>query len=101
MQENDELSSLLQQFKSNSDENSISTYSFKPILQQFLLNAERNTDKLPTGRRHPEILKTFSTALFIFCGPLAYEFIQHNMPEALPSLRTVQNVVHKEYQTLD
>ena len=101
MQENDKLSSLLQQFKSNSDENSISTYSFTPILQQLLLNAERNTGKLPTGRRHPEILKKFSTALFIFCGPLAYEFIQHNMPEALPSLRTVQNVIHKEYQTID
>ena len=101
MQENDKLSPLLQQFKSNSDENSISTYSFTPILQQLLLNAERNTGKLPTGRRHPEILKKFSTALFIFCGPLAYEFIQHNMPEALPSLRTVQNVIHKEYQTID
>ena len=77
------------------------TYSFRLILQQLLLNAERNTDKLPTGRRHPKILKKFSTALFIFCDPLAYEFIQHNIPEALPSLRTVQNVVHKEYQTLD
>ena len=43
----------------------------------------------------------FSTALFIYCGPLSYEFIQQNMQEALPSLRTVQRLIHREYKTLD
>ena len=32
---------------------------------------------------------------------MAYEFIHQNMPEALPSLRTVQNIVHSHYKTLD
>ena len=54
-----------------------------------------------TQHRHPEILKKFATALFIYAGPLAYEFIQQNMPEALPSLRTVQTTIHVEYKALD
>ena len=28
---------------------------------------------------------------------MAYDFIHRNMPEALPSLRTIQNVIYKEY----
>ena len=40
-----------------------------------------------------------STYTVTYCDPLAYEFIQQNMPEALPSLRTIQSVVHKEYNT--
>ena len=103
MKENQKLMSLLQQGNrySNSDENSITSCALTPILRQILCNAERNASKLPTGRRHPEILKKFCTALFIYCGPLAYEFIQQNMPEALPSVRTIQSVIYKEYRTLD
>ena len=40
-------------------------------------------------------------ALFIYAGPMAFEYIHQNMPEALPSLRTVQNLVHGHYKTLD
>lgn len=39
--------------------------------------------------------------LFIYSGPLAYEFIYHNISGALPSLRTVQRAVHSEYKTID
>jgi len=49
----------------------------------------------------PTILKQFATALFIYSGPLAYEFMHHNINGALPSLRTVQRAVHSEYQTID
>ena len=31
----------------------------------------------------------------------SYEFIHHNMPEALPSLRTVQHIVHSQYAHIE
>ena len=31
-------------------------------------------------------------------GPLTYQFLYRNLPEALPSLRTVQRIVSCEYQ---
>ncbi len=42
-------------------------------------------------------MKKFSTALLIYSGPLAYD---HNMPQALPSLRTVQNIIQLEYSMI-
>ena len=67
----------------------------------MMVNAEKNIGQYPTHQRHPEILKKFSTALFILAGPMAYEFIHQNMPEALPCMRTVQRSIHAEYKTID
>ena len=67
------------------------------MLRQMIANAERNAVTLPQGSRHPEILKRFATALFRYAGPLAYDVLQHNY--ALPSLRTIQRVVHTHYNT--
>ena len=65
------------------------------ILRQIIINTEKMLGSVAnTHRRHPEIVKKFSMALFIHAGPMAYEFIHQNMPEALPSLRMVQNIVH-------
>eukprot|EP00731_Ephydatia_muelleri_P010532 Em0005g1118a len=33
--------------------------------------------------------------------PLAYSFVHQNMPQALPSLRTVQRIVHHEYEVMN
>ena len=71
-----------------------------PLLRELLLNAEKNVQKLPQQRRHEVVLKKFATSLFIYSGPLAYEFIHRNLPEALPSLRTVQRIVSHEYRPL-
>ena len=68
---------------------------FSPVLNQIITNAERNATALPQAKRHPE--KKFATALFIYAGPLAYEFLQKNLHQALPSLRTVQRIVHANY----
>ena len=97
------LSELLQQYNSEDKSETMSNHdsSFTPVLKQLLLNAEKNIEKVPKHRRHSDILKKFATALLIYAGPLSYEFIHSNMPEALPSLRTVQRYVHSEYQTLD
>ena len=73
--ENVRLSNLLQsqstEFKPDSG-----ICSFSPVLRQIISNAEKNTHRLPHGQRHPEVLKKFATSLFIYTGPLAYDFLQ-------------------------
>ena len=81
---NKNLTALLQQ---QSAESSFGSPSLTPVLKQMLLNAEANShQKYPKQRRHSEVVTKFATALFIYCGPLSYEFIQQNMQEALLSL---------------
>lgn len=94
---------LLSQFavtKTISNHTSSPASSFTNILRQIFVNAEKNVGQYPTHRRHPPLLKKFSTILFILAGPLAYELIQQNMPEALPCTRTVQSAIHSEYETI-
>ena len=74
--------------------------NFGPLLKKLLLTAESNALKLPQQRRCEAITNKFSTSLFIFSCPIAYDFLHRNMPEAIPSLRTVQRVVAQEYHTL-
>ena len=102
MAENKKLSMLLSQFAiAESKEHHLNkTPPFTNILKQICINAEKNLGKYPTSRRHLPILKKFSTVLFILAGPLAYELIQQNMPEALPCVRTVQSAIHSEYETM-
>ena len=40
-------------------------------------------------------------SLFIYAGPSAYSFIQHNLHQSLPSMRTIQRAVHSEYRTIN
>ena len=74
--------------------------SICPLLKQLLVNAERNAQMLPQQRRHEQVMKKFATSLFIYSGPMAYEFLHTNLPNAIPSLRTVQRIVSNEYQPL-
>ena len=99
MKTNEKLSALLQNGNGYEKE-SISTSCCSTVLKQIIVNAEKNVGKFKTQQRHPEILKKFSTVLFILAGPLAYELIQQNMPEALPCVRTVQSAIHSEYETM-
>ena len=71
------------------------------MLKQIIANAERNATAVPQAKRHPEVLKKFATALFIYAGPLAYNLLHKNLHQALPSLRTVQRVVHANYNTMN
>jgi len=98
--ENEKLSNLIKQCGTN-PYNVGSGHGLTPILKQMLLNTEKNACKYPTQRRHSELLKKFATALFIYSGPLCYEFIHQNMPHALPSLRSVQKIIHSQYKTMD
>ena len=75
--------------------------SCTPILRQIVANAERNVSRLPHGRRHSEMLKKFATSLFIYARSLAYDFLQKNLSQVMPSLRSVQRIVHSEYKTIN
>ena len=46
------------------------------------------------------MLKKFCTSLLIYAGPLAYNFLQENLPHALPSLRSVRRILHSEYKVI-
>ena len=45
-------------------------------------------------------MKKFASSLFIYAGPLAYRFIHQNIPEALPCVRTVQNILYHQYEPI-
>ena len=87
------ISSIVTSSRVTPTENDIVT----PILKHLMENAHKNIGKQDRQRRHSLILKKFATLLLINSGSMAYDFIHRNMPEALPSLRTVQNVIYKEY----
>ena len=75
-------------------------YFSTTLFKQLLLNAHKNCSHLPQGRRHSEVIKKFSLFLLLTMGPSAYELLQKNLPEALPSLSTVQREVNKCYSPL-
>lgn len=72
------------------------------LLEKLLLNIQHNAGKQdPRGKRHETVIKKFAIALYILCGPLAYEFIYSNLQHALPSLRTVETLVHSQYSHIN
>ena len=97
--ENEKLSALLQQ-NMRKDADQPFSLSVTPVLKQLVSNAQKNAERLPSGRRHSEIIKKFATSLLIYAGPLAYDFLHENIPKALPSLRSIQRVICTEYQTI-
>ena len=70
--------------------------NFSVRLKRLNFNSIKNSDKSPHGRRHNFIIKKLSLSLYIFSGPLAYNY--KNLPELILSLRTVQRIMHKDYR---
>ena len=70
---------------------------FHSFFNKIIANAEKDASKLPHSRRHDSVVKKFATSLFLYGGPMAYNLIHQNMPDALPSLRTVQRMIHADY----
>ena len=99
--ENQMLTNLL--FTSqNRDTDTLSiNSSTTTLLSKLLTNIDNNTNKSLRSRRHNETIKKFATILYIYTGSMAYEFIHRNLPEALPSLRTVQSLIHSEYSHIE
>ena len=69
----------------------------KDKFTKTVLSAQHNKSHYPTHRRHPSIHKNLQPLFFILAGPMAYELIPQNMPQGLPSIRTVQSAIHSEY----
>ena len=67
------------------------------LFNKLLTTAMNNCSLLPTGRRHSETIKKFSLSLWLIVGPAAYKLLHANMPEALPSLSTVERDAKKRY----
>ena len=44
-----------------------------------------------------KLLKNFACSLLLYAGPMGYNFIHKNMSVAIPSLRTIQRVLHTDY----
>ena len=74
--------------------------SVSPLFNQLLKNTEWNTQVLAKQRRHADVVKKFATSLLIYCGHLAYNFLYQNIPEGLPSIRTVQNILYNQYHSI-
>ena len=71
------------------------------ILDRITTAIKTNSGKNPKQRRHDENIKKFSTALYILCGSMAYEFIHKNLPQAMPSVRTIQSTIHSQYTHIE
>ena len=100
---NEKLSMLLRELELSlvaSHQNQTKS-KFNNLLQSMISNAEQNCGKFPTKRKHSSTIKQFATALFLFSGPLAYEFLQQNIPQALPCVCTIQSNIHAEYKCVD
>ena len=74
LQQNKKLSNMLKQFSvpvADSEDNNVPYFdSFPDMLKQLIsYNAVSNAQKHPKGRRYPEIIKKFSTSVWIYSGP--------------------------------
>ena len=95
-----ELAKLLQHVQKENCDGVSSGVHISGLFSKLMANADKNCGKIPEGIRFSEVIQKFATSLFIYSGPLAYDFIQHNMPLVLPSLRTIQRSVNKKYKCI-
>ena len=101
---NEKLSMLLkdlQQTVMMPDQNLVKTKSYNNLIQEIINNADQNYCKFPTCQRYSPTIKNFATALFLYSGPLAYEFLQQNIPQAMPCTRTIQGAIYAQYNRID
>lgn len=61
---------------------------FTCILKSLIETAESNSDRNPTGKRYDEIIRYFSTYLFLMSGKSCYETLSANLP--IPQANTIR-----------
>lgn len=61
--------------------------AFSTILNSLIETSEQNAGKDKHQSHYDDIIRYFSTYLFLRCGRSCYELLNHNLP--LPSTRTV------------
>lgn len=65
------------------------------ILNKLVQVADQNAQRNKAGYRFPEQIKLFSSYFRMLAGRGSYEFLQRNLPEALPSLSSVNKNIRK------
>ena len=80
-------------------EDQSASLSLTPVLRQIISSGEK--------KKKPSTLKAFRGAeeifhvFFYLCWVGIYFFLQENLPQALPSVQSIQNIVHSEYKTIN
>lgn len=62
-------------------------HSFSYILKTLIDTAVSNSEKNPNGFRYNEIIRSFSTYIYLHCGKACYETLCANLP--IPSAYSV------------
>lgn len=71
----------------NIQHNSTQNPTFSTVLNSMIETALQNANKSKHGARYDDIIRFFSTYIFLLCGRSCYEVLNHNLP--LPSTRTI------------
>lgn len=67
-----------------------------PLLQSLLEASKSNKNKSAHGWRFEELLKKFSTLLYLLSGKKSYVMLYSNLKSSLPSLSTVKRLIDEE-----
>lgn len=60
---------------------------YSTILSQLIKTAERNKNRSKHANQYDDIIKYFSTYIFLLCGRTCYETLNRNLP--IPSTKTI------------
>lgn len=70
-----------------------------PVVLKIIIEiSEQNYLRSPRGRRYDTVLKHFSTSLYLYAGPIAYEFVHANLNIGLGLYRVSFTKTTKLYQ---
>lgn len=85
MQECFRKDNLVNVLESNNVNGIMTEYSV--ILDEFLKTARRNKDRSKNAHQYDDIVRYFATYIFLLCGRMCYETLNHNLP--IPSTKTI------------
>lgn len=69
--------------------------AFSPVTRQIILTALSNYNKLPNGRRFPELLTNFAIYIYIMAGKACYEILAANLP--LPTAGSISKLIVQNF----
>lgn len=64
---------------------------YSVILREFIKTADQNYNKSKYANQYNDIVKFFSTYIFLLCGRVCYETLNKNLP--IPSTKTICKLV--------
>lgn len=64
---------------------------FSVILSKLIESARKNKNKPKNAFKYDDIIKNFSTYIFLLCGRTCYETLYKNLP--IPSIKTIREYI--------